>query len=120
VESCRRINPSGPAPLLRRSRPSEDATWIELPVYYRRRSGQAIEQRFRYMTFLDSEHVRILTKIDDSGLFAHVDMLASQSVSNTDLTLLAEALFGYYRLTRQLQQYADRHLKGLAWAERRE
>jgi hypothetical protein len=56
------------------------------------------------MTFLDSEHIRIITKIDDSVLFAHVDHLDSQGgrVGNTDLTFLAEPLFRYYGLARQL------------------
>jgi len=72
------------------------------------------------MTFLDSEHVRLVTKIDDSTLFMTLDILNSVGGSSTDLTFLAEPLFNYYGLTHQLQQYADRHLKGLAWSERRD
>jgi hypothetical protein len=125
VEICKRINPLGPAPMVRRIRPIEYATWIEFLIYHRLRSAQAIEKLFRYMTFLDSEHIRLIIKIDDSMLFAELDehrMFHQRGVPvrYTDLTFLAESLFRYYGLTRQLQQYADRHLKGLAWSEHRD
>jgi hypothetical protein len=125
VEICKRINPSGPAPMVRRLQPLEYATWIEFLIYHRFRSAQAIEKLFRYMTFLDSEHIRLITQIDNSTLFAQLDelrgvQLAGVPIDNTDLTFLAEPLFRYDRLTRQLHQYADRHLKGLAWSEPRD
>jgi hypothetical protein len=120
VEICKRINPSGQAPLVLRGSPQlKYATWIEFLRDRRHRSAQAINKLFRYMTFLDSEHIRLITKIDNSFLFFILDTMP-RGVSNTDLTFLAYELFSYYRLTRQLQQYADRHFKGLAWSESRD
>jgi hypothetical protein len=76
------------------------------------------------MTYLDSEHVLLITNIDYSTYFRMLDMYvglrASEPIRSTDLTFLANPLFRYYQLTRQLQQYADRHLTGLAWSAPRD
>jgi hypothetical protein len=125
VEICKPINWLGQAPLARRTWPIERATWIEYLFDRRHRSNQATEKLFRYMTFLDSEHIRLITKIEDSTLFKQLDEFRASHLSgipfvDRDLTFLAPDLYSYYGLTRQLQQYADRHLKGLAWSEPRD
>jgi hypothetical protein len=118
AEMCKRINALGPTSHLRRIQPIERTTWIDFLVWHRMRSARAIDKLFRYTIFLDSEHVRLITKIDNSTLFGYLDELRFHSagvhVNYTNLTFLAEDLFRDYGLTRQLQQYADRHLKGLA------
>jgi hypothetical protein len=126
VEICKRINPRGPAPMVRRTWPIARATWIEFLFDQRQRSARTIEKLFRYMTFLDSEHIRLIMQIDENTLFKELDELRGFQLAgvpvnyNTDLTFLADSLFRYYKLTRQLQQYADRHFKGLAWSQPRD
>jgi hypothetical protein len=125
VEVCERINPSDPAPRVRRLQPLEYVTWLELLFEYRYRSAQASEKLFQFMSFLDSEHIRLIIRIDESALFRELDSYRAiyqtgVPIRSPDLTWLADSLFRYYRLTRELQQYADRHLKGLAWLESRD
>jgi hypothetical protein len=111
VDICKRIHPLGSSPMVRHTWPLTHATWLEFLFDRRQRSAQTIETLFRYMTYLDPEHKRLIRQIDNNSFFAQLDelrafQLASVPVGNTDLSFLADSLFRYYRLTHQLQQKA--------------
>lgn len=117
---CTSINPAGNAPLLKRLQPMEHANWIEFLLERKARSERAIDLLLRYILYLESEHVRLITEIKGCVLFMMLDSVARHPLSNKDMSFLAGALTGHYALTRELAIYSDKHLKGVAWSKRRQ
>jgi hypothetical protein len=117
---CGQIDPASSAPLLKRTQPMEYASWIEFLLERKARSERAIDLLLRYMLYLESEHVRLVTEIKDCVLFMMLDGVARHSFSNKDMSFLASALFSYYNLTRELAAYSDKHMRGVAWSKRRQ
>jgi len=116
---CSQINPSGNAPILKRIQPLEHGTWIDYLLDRKARSERAVDLLLRYVLYLESEHVRLITEIRGCVLFMVLDGMAGQSLSNSDMSFLATALYRHNTLTRELSNYADKHMKGLAWSKRR-
>lgn len=98
----------------------EYANWIEFLLDRKARSQRAIESLLRYMLYLESEHVRLVTEINYCVLFMILDSVTPHPLSNKDMAFLASAGFRYYNLTRELAAYSDMHMKGVAWSERRQ
>lgn len=117
---CAQIDPVASAPLLKNIQPLEYANWIEFLSERKARSERAIDLLLRYMLYLESEHVRLVTEIKDCVLFMMLDGLARHPLSNKDMSFLASALFSYYNLTRELEAYSETHMKGIAWSKRRQ
>ena len=126
VEICQRIDPGGPSAIMvQRAWPIIPATWIEFLFDRRFRSARAIEMLVRNLIYLDPKHKKLIARIENTSYFAQLDdfrasQLAGIPFRNTNLSFLADPLFRYYQVTRELQQYADRHFTGLAWSEPRD
>jgi hypothetical protein len=98
----------------------EYANWIEFLLERKARSERAIDLLLRFMLYLESEHVRLITEIKECALFLQLESVARYPVSNKDMSFLSSALFRYYNLTRELAAYSDKHMKRVAWSKRRQ
>jgi hypothetical protein len=116
---CININPNDNAPLLKHFPPPIYANWIEFLQMRKARSERDIDLLLRYMPYLDAEHIRLLTEINGSVLFVMLDSINQHPIKNNDLSFLSQPLFGYYSLTRELANYSDKYMKGIAWSKPR-
>lgn len=61
---------------------------------------------FYYMPFLDSEHVRLMNKLDNSIFFILASIL-TYPTSNTDFSIYANDLYDYLGYVRELEDYNE-------------
>ena len=113
---CKKISPHDKAPIFRKWNPSEHANWIEFLHERKERSEKAVDILLRYMLYLETEHVRLLTEIKGCTLFLFLDNISRLPLSNKDMSYLSSALFEYYKLIHDLAEYSDKHMKVVAWS----
>lgn len=87
------------------------AKWVEYFNYQRNRSLNAINNKiFIYIIYLETDYVKLITKVKDCSYFFVVQSINNSQMSNTDMTFLSDDLFEYYSQLKALKQYADFNL----------
>lgn len=113
---CSNIKMSDQAPLIiGGSHPNYIyANWLQYLDYNRKHSLKAIEKTLILGSFLDSELVKIIVKIEGNSLFNVTKTtvnLTMGHIVNLDHPLKQNCLFDYFELIRQLEQYSNNKLK---------
>ena len=70
---CERIDPTSDAPLLKQFLPPVYANWYEFLLERKARSERCVDLLLRYILYLKSEHVCLVTEIKDCVLFMMLD-----------------------------------------------
>jgi hypothetical protein len=109
-----KIHPYADAPLINQHLGNEElvyAKWFEYLNYKRNRSINAINNKLlNYIIYLETDYVKIITKVRDCSYFSLVQSMNNIQMSNTDMTFLSHALFDYYSQLKALKKYADLNL----------
>ncbi|HDZ9627033.1 hypothetical protein [Vibrio cholerae] len=100
------IDPNSDAPMV--SRTSRSVNWLQFMDSYRFRSQKVISKIFEKMPFLDSEHVKLLSAVDDCSHFMVIEYTSRTPTSNQDLSAWASTFYDYSIACKQLNLYNQR------------
>jgi hypothetical protein len=107
---CTGINPNSSAPLVL-GRVGNNANWIQYLVYFKLRSETAIARIFSKMQYLDSDFVKILSKIEDCSHFNTLPIIVgTMPIGNTNMTAFQSELSNYFELIKELEVYYNEKL----------
>ncbi|MGR5265264.1 hypothetical protein WAX88_04585 [Photobacterium damselae subsp. damselae] len=101
------IDPNSDAPMVSRTSRSY-VNWLQFMDSYRFRSQQVISKIFEKMPFLDSEHVKLLSAVDDCTHFMVIENTSRIPTSNQDLSAWASTFYDYSIACKQLNLYNKR------------
>jgi hypothetical protein len=114
------IDPNSNSPVLGMEKIPKYGNWMIYLDWQKRRTLKAIERVIPHFPSLDSEYVKIVSKIENCALFDQLDsILNTMPIRNADSTFLTSALTGYFLLIQELEIYVEKNMKALAWTERR-
>ena len=101
------IDPNSDAPMVSRTSRSY-VNWLQFMDSYRFRSQKVISKIFEKMPFLDSEHVKLLSAVDDCTHFMVIENTSRTPTSNQDLSAWASTFYDYSIACKQLNLYNKR------------
>jgi hypothetical protein len=107
---CTGINPNSNAPLVL-GRVGNNANWLQYFLYFKQRSDTSTARIFSKMQYLDSDLVKILSKIEDCPHFETIQVLVgSMPIGNTNLTAFQGELLNYFEMIKELETYYEEKL----------
>lgn len=109
-ELCQAVDPNAPAPIILGGDPQQGwqyGSWLFYLNYWRQRSHRFFEDIAPFFSFLEAEHMVLLTQVDQCSYFRQLDMLVNTPIRNQDVSWLASTIWDYIQLARQLKTYAS-------------
>lgn len=88
-----------------------NANWIEWYEYLKESTLKSIEEIFIRYNHLDSELIKLLTRIQNSMFFKQFDMLYNFEYINT-FKIYEYQIYNYLNHIKNLEDYAKKHFQG--------
>ena len=109
VEEICTINPHSEAPMVTQA--LQRVNWLYYLKHYMFRSKGSISKIFERMPYLESDLIKLLSRIDDSVYFSEIEAITWTPIRNKDFSFLVNSLCNYFILTNDLEKYANKNLK---------
>ena len=104
ISMLSKMHPNGKSPL-------SNVTWFQFFYYFKDRTKVHASNIFSRMPYLDSELVRLISRIDNCEYFKILELLNTITVRNNDLSILGKLFCPYGMYCKQLEGYAVKHYK---------
>ena len=115
---CTQLKPDLNAPIVRVIG-NPTITWAEYLYDYLKSTRTIADKIFIYSSLIDSELIKILNRFLDSVCYRQLNntfrLIEFGKSRNENLSVLAEPLFEYYQLTRELKKYLDKKTKYISF-----
>lgn len=106
TEAFKKIHPYSPAPMILADGNS-NANWFQYFDYFESRAKDSIVRVLAQLLYVDIQLVSVLSAIDDSSHFRHLDHLRGLPLRNTDLSSWASTFFAYCELCQKLDKLLE-------------
>ncbi|OCH53329.1 hypothetical protein A6E08_21460 [Vibrio lentus] len=100
-----KVVPNSDAPMIS-SYDSSRLNWVQFLNDYRMSSIQLIDKILKIMPYLDTEHIRLLSAIEDSHYFIEINGLSG--IGNPDISIWSKTFYKYSLDCKALEKYNSR------------
>ncbi|MEX5748779.1 hypothetical protein [Massilia sp. X63] len=106
-----RLAPQAPSPIVHLLHQAsggvlqQPVPWMSYLAHYIERSSTSIQKLFAQLRFLDADHVRLLTQIDDCPHFVSTAQVAAHIGRTQTLSFHSGVFYQYCKLCRDLNRY---------------
>ncbi len=112
ADMCEHINPYGPAPETYRRMGTGDDSWMDYLMYWKENTEERLSEIFLQGQYLESAHVGILLRIQQSSFFSALDLVPS-TILNEDLTFLSGPIYDLSESAKSLESYCNQQFKNV-------
>ncbi|PTP11619.1 hypothetical protein CWO27_22675 [Vibrio sp. 10N.286.51.C3] len=100
-----KVVPNSDAPMIS-SYDSSRLNWVQFLNDYRMSSIQLIDKILKIMPYLNTEHIRLLSAIEDSHYFIEINGLSG--IGNPDISIWSKTFYKYSLDCKVLEKYNSR------------